>query len=266
MADCFFVGLAACLAAFEALGAPTRSLARRILAPGLAVGTAIWALSLLGADWPPAVTVVPGLALASLAIAVIGAGAAFHAYAHCEGKLCLLGGGALLGAGVAASHGAMLLALRGVGDISFDDTPFFASIAVSSAAGAASLLIFRRKPDRAGQAAASFCLALGMAMALAIGRSAIQLQPGYGTRAAGLLPASQFAPLAAALSLIVVVAVRPLARAPAIRRATRLLAWRGSSRPSPAPRPAETGWLRPASVRSAAAQAAAPARRAPPAG
>jgi diguanylate cyclase len=224
MAECFFVGLAACLAAFEALGAPTRSLARRILAPGLAVGSAIWALSLLGADWPTAVTVVPELTLTSLAIAVLGAGAAFHAYAHCEGKLCLIGGGALIGAGMAASHGVMLLALRGAGDISFDSTPFFVSVAISSATGAASLLIFRRKPDPAGQAAAAFCLAAGMAIALGIGRAAIQLQPGIVPHVAGLLPAAQLAPLAAAFSLIVVVAVRPVAREPAIRRATRLLA------------------------------------------
>jgi NO-binding membrane sensor protein with MHYT domain len=263
------VCLVACRFALGALEPRSRRIAEgwpRQALTGVIVGTAIWAEPFMAGGWPHALGLVPGLAAASLALAIGAAIWAFRAYALCEGVLCVIAGGALLGAAAGLSHGVTLLALRGPTEFTFDDAPFCASIAGFSATGVGAFVAYRRWPTGRGRLVAGLLLAAGALVSDLVARGALLAGAPLGRDLAGNLVApARLAPLAAAMVFLLVAAVAWLERGPRLRRATRALAGRGNWRTSRAPSPAGTGSLRPAPVRSVAGRAAGPGRPGPPA-
>ena len=246
------IGLCA-VAAFVALN-PVRGRATSArLGAALLLGSAIWAAPFLTAGWPASVAFNPVLLAVSLACAV---GASFWALVvrdRGEGaNLRIIGPGAIFGAGAGLSHGAILMATGGASDAVFDDDAFCAGVAIASACGVLAFVLLSRNRRQA---------ALLAAASLAIGTTACAALAG------GALPAPSVAPVALAVPIGVMMIFAPglvvaliiaavwRRRAP-VRPATRASAWRGSRRPSRAPRRAETVFPHRALGQSTAVRAA----------
>jgi NO-binding membrane sensor protein with MHYT domain len=161
MCVCFFI----VRAAFEALAA------RQAATAGVAVGTAIWAQPLLGEPWTSSASLCPALTLLALIIAVAAVAWSFLVYRRCEAQIAVIGGGAILGGGVALSHSALLMAMGGPGIASFDDIAFANSIAVASGAAVAALAVSKIWPGRLGQGFGALCLASGVVLSQAAAQS-----------------------------------------------------------------------------------------------
>lgn len=231
--------------AFELLS--RRSGTAILVVAGLAAGVGVWALPCLVETWPPTLGFAPGVTIASLLVMIGAAAAGLAVERHNPEPRGVIGGGAILGAGIAVSHGALLLALRGPVAIDFDNVPIAKAVAVASALAVAALALRRRWPGRIGQVAAVVCLTAATAASQALVRGGATLQSGEASEApiAHLIAAPSMAPIALALLIAAFLAVAAFAVWPSFSLATRLRAWRESRRPSPAPTPAGTMSPRP---------------------
>lgn len=150
----------AILASYAALSLASRvALARRAsdsrvwLAGGaLSMGTGIWSMHFVGmlaASLPIQMTYDVGLTLASLLIAVIVSGFALQLVSRKTLPVSrLVGGGALMGAGIAAMHYVGMAALEIAPGIEYRPLLFAASILVAMvASGAALWLAFQLRSD-----------------------------------------------------------------------------------------------------------------------
>jgi NO-binding membrane sensor protein with MHYT domain len=252
----FASGWGACFAAwfvaFEALKLRRNGLlgtAMMLGAAGLAAGAGVWAQPSLVAGWPTAFHVDPLMTLAALAAMVAAAvwGLAIERlYPDARG---LIGGGAILGAGVALSHGLLFSSLQGPTEIDFGSTPVATAMALASVMAVGGLMVRRRRPGRFGQLAAVVCLTAATSVSQGVERAAMTLASGLQPLAGATLPASALTPIAGVVIVVVLAAIAFLASVVEIRPATTARAWRGSSPPSPSPSPTGTGSPRPAPSR-----------------
>ena len=239
----FGVCLVACLGIFAQLGgAPgaARPTWPRPATTGAALGLVVWIQPFVALSFPAR----PGLSLLgvteSLALSIGSAIWAIAAFARCRGALRVIAPGAILGLGVAASHGVLLMSLSGAADFSFDDAPFSLGVAVASgsAAAAFAMLMVWRRPF-----AAAAALAAGLVGSQMLARAAVGFQPIPAADMAAL-PILRFAPLVAGSILASAVALQM-----GTRHATTDRDGRGSSRPARAPRQAGTKSPHPTPVR-----------------
>jgi NO-binding membrane sensor protein with MHYT domain len=266
MAISFAVCLVACVRIFEraargpkTAASPTASAA--VL--GAALGLAIWSQPFVALSFPVRLDPAALAAPASLLIAVGASIWAVLAYTRCEGSLCMIAPGAILGLGAAASQGALMMALRGSADFGFDDVPF--SLGVGAVSGLAVAAFAALKVWKsAGLAALS--VATGLVACQVLTRTAMGFEPAPPA-GPGPMPALRLAPLLGAAILAAWLGFKPLAPrlgAARLRRATTVRAGLGSPPPAPARRPTGTACPRPAPVRSVGAPAAILGRPAPP--
>jgi len=259
------ISLAACLVAClrifaEAAAAPRspRQAWSRAASLGAALGLVVWLQPFVALSFPTHRTLsAPGV-LAALALSIAAATWTFAAFARCRGVLCVVGPGAVLGLGVAASHGLLLMSMSGAGDFTFDDAPFSLGVTLASASTAAAfaaLKVWRRPP------VAAAAIASGLAGSQMLARVSIGLPPIH-VHDLATVPFARLAPLVIATVATAVTSVRMAAAA---RSATRDRDATGSRPPSPTPRQAGTGSPRRAPVRSVGAPAAGPGRPVPPA-
>jgi NO-binding membrane sensor protein with MHYT domain len=252
--------LAACVRAFDVLAGRAAALSRaRCAGAGVLIGASAWAGAIVGPGLPAAARIDALGAAASLTIAVAGAALALAVFRRCKGALRVIGGGALLGASVAASRGVLLNSLGA--DVDFDDTLFCSGAALVSATGVLALAIFGLERDLRGRLAAALSLGAGLAASAALAGGSVQIHTPLG---AGL-PVIDLALIAGAATLVLLAVSCRAPRRPLSRPATRGAVWRGSLRPFPRRRPAGTASPRPRPARSAAGRAAGPGRRAQPA-
>jgi NO-binding membrane sensor protein with MHYT domain len=228
---------------------------------GAALGLAAWAQPFIGLSFPAE----PGLSLlgvtTSLGLSLGSSMWAVGAFARCRGALAMVAPAAILGLGVAASHGALLVSLSGAADFSFDDAPFCLGIAIASASAAAAFAALKvwRRPD-----AAAAALAAGLVGSQMLARASIGFQTPPGTDIA-VFPALRFAPLVVGSIIAAALAARMAVRQATATSATTDRAAPENPRPSRAPRRAGTASPRPAPVQSVGAPAAGLGRPAPPA-
>jgi NO-binding membrane sensor protein with MHYT domain len=237
--------LVACLRIFAEAAATPRSPRQawsRAASLGAALGLVVWLQPFVALSFPIHRTLsAPGV-LGALALSIAAATWTFAAFARCRGVLCVVGPGAVLGLGVAASHGLLLMSMSGAGDFTFDDAPFSLGVAlasVSTAAAFAALKVWRR-PFVAAAAIAS-----GLAGSQMLARVSIGLPPIH-VHDLATVPFARLAPLVVATVAAVVLALR-MAAPP--RPATTDRNGRGSRRPSPAQSQAGTASPRPAPIR-----------------
>lgn len=258
----FAISLMASLRALDILaGRVTALRGVRSAATGALVGAAAWAEFVNAAGLQAFTRIDLGGAAAALVIAMAGAGLAFAAFRRCDGLLLrIVVGGALLGLAVAICQFVLLCSLGA--DVEVDETHFANGVTVSSALGVAAFAIFARQPRVRGRVVAAALIAAGLTGSTALGAGSLQV---FAPLPPDVLVAAHLAPLATQLVAVLLAAAYVAERAPAVRLATRARAWRGSSRPFPRRIQAGTALLRPRSARSAAAPAAALARRDRPA-
>jgi NO-binding membrane sensor protein with MHYT domain len=246
------VGLcaAAGLVALDPARSRTATAARFLAAAAL--GSAIWAAPFLAAAWPAAIAFNPVLLAASLACAGGASVFAMIARDHGEGdNLRIIGPGAILGAGAGLSHGALLMAIGGAGDATFDDDAFSAGVAIASACAVLAFVFLSRSWRHAGPLAAA-SLAIGTTACAMLADSALAL-PSSSAHGGLAVPIGAMMLFAPALVVVLILAAVWRGR---VRPATRAPAWRGSRRLSPAPSRAETVFPHRATGRSAAGRAA----------
>jgi NO-binding membrane sensor protein with MHYT domain len=219
-------------------------------AAGLAAAAGVWAQPSLIAAWPATFGFDPAVSIFALAV-MIGAAvwglAVEGMFADARG---LIGGGAILGAGIAISHGILICSLRGPAELDFKTTPIATAVAIASALAVGGLALRRWRPGRLGQLAVVVCLTAATTMSQAIERAAITCATGFEASADALaLPAAALTPIAGMLIVAVLAAIALCYGSEGVRPATRARAWRGNSPPSPSPSPAGTASPRPASGR-----------------
>jgi NO-binding membrane sensor protein with MHYT domain len=219
-------------------------------AAGLAAGAGVWAQPSLVAVWPAAFGFDPLLTLLALA-AMVGAAiwglSVERLYPDPRG---LIGGGAILGAGVAITHGVLLFALRGPMEIDFGSTPIATAVGLASTMAVGGLMIRRRRPGRFGQLAAVVCLTAATTASQGVERAAIGLASGFAANVdPAALPAQALTPIAGLVIVAVLAVIALWVGAVDLRPATRARAWRGSSPPAPSPSRAGTGSPRPTPFR-----------------
>jgi NO-binding membrane sensor protein with MHYT domain len=169
-AFCVCLGLALC-ATDVAAGQASAGLpaARRPRAAGGLIGLAIWADPLM-AGWPAPLALWTAALPLAVGIGVWG----LSAFNRAEGLQGVIGGGAILGGGLAASHGAALALIGGPADTVFDDAPFTAGIGVSTALAVLALWLWRRTP----QGPARIVAALAIAVAATVSRTLARIAGG----------------------------------------------------------------------------------------
>jgi len=182
---------------------------RDILLGGLALGLVLWAQPFFSLSVPSGFQLTAAGILASLALSVVGAVWTFAAFERCQGALCVIASAAVLGVGMAASHGVMILALKSRFEIGFDDTPFSAGLGLASALAAAGFAALKWWRTPAAVTVAAGCVGSGAVVSQLTTRLAINLNL--------IMPAdSQWmtawraAPLAAAAIVLLVLWLRPL--------------------------------------------------------
>ena len=179
-------GWGACFAAwfmaFELLSLRRRGPMGAIVligAAGVAAGTGVWAQPSLVAAWPTSFEFDPLLTLAALA-AMVGAavwGLSIEwLYPDARG---LIGGGAILGGGVAIGQSLLIASLHGPIEIDFGDTPIATAMALASAMAVGGLLVRRRRPGRIGQLAAVVCLTAATTASQGVERAAMMRATGF---------------------------------------------------------------------------------------
>jgi len=243
------ISLAACLIACLRIFAEAAATPRmphqawsRTASLGAALGLVVWLQPFVALSFPTHRSLsAPGV-LAALALSIAAATWTFAAFARCQGVLCVVGPGAVLGLGVAASHGLLLMSMSGAGDFTFDDAPFSLGVALASGSTAAAFAALKvwRRPLVAAAAIAS-----GLAGSQMLARVSIGLPPIH-VHDLATVPLARLAPLVIATVAAAVLALRMVTPA---RSATTDLAGRGSPRPSPAPHRAGTKSPHPTPVR-----------------
>jgi len=241
-----------CLGAFGALNERRGGRVWRWIVPASLIAAVLWAGPLLALTLVAGLDVQPGAIFAALLVAVAAAAAAIAAFRRCKGALRIIGPGAILGAGASACQ-ALMLFIRGAGgDFVFDDMPFSLAVTLISALAVGAFGLFGRWRGLRGRLLAAGCLTLGLALCQALtlasltGASSTPNGPGLD------LPYD----IGAGAAVIALLAGLAWIERRRVRAATTGRAWRGSRRPSPAPRRAGTASLHPASGRSTAGQAA----------
>jgi NO-binding membrane sensor protein with MHYT domain len=260
---CSALGLcvAACQRALAILAGQVRFLrGARSLGAGVMIGAATWAQTLIWPGFPLTARVDLAGAGVALVLALSAGIAACAAYRRAKGGLRWIAGGAILGAGAAASRFVLMASLGS--DVEFDDVLISGCLGLSSAGSVAAFALFGRRPQPRGRLAAAACLGLGLTLPAAIGTGAVMI---YAPVPGGIATASLVLIAAAAKLGLIALSYWPGRGAASARPATRAQAWRGSSRPSPSRTPAGTGSPRLLPVRSAAGRAAGPPRQALPA-
>ena len=253
--------VAACQRALAILAGQVRFLrGARTLGAGVMLGAAIWAQTLIWPGFPLDTRVDLTGAGVALALALCAGVAACAAYRRAKGALRWIAGGAILGAGAAASRFLLMASLGS--DVEFDDILISGCLGLSSAGAVAAFALFGRRPQPRGRLAAAACLGLGLALPAAIGPGAVMI---YAPVPGGIATASLVLIAAAAKLGLIALSYWPERDAEPARPATRATAWRGSSRPFPSRRPTGTTSPRLLPVRSAAGRAAGPQRQALPA-
>jgi NO-binding membrane sensor protein with MHYT domain len=238
-------------------GAP----AGRIAAAGVVIGAGMWAQPLLADAWPPNVSFPIHALVVSLCVAVLASASGLTVALKYRDARGLMGGGSLLGVGVALGHGVLIFSLRGPADVSYADVPIATAMTLASLLSLALLLVRRRWSGPVSQVVQALCLAtaVGGSQALdcaALTPTALQVSE----LAVPYIAASEMAQIAGTALLALMLGVKLWSMRP-LRPATRGRAGRGSSRPAPSPRPAGRALLHPALVRSAAGPAADPEHR-----
>lgn len=238
-------------------GAP----AERIAAAGLTIGAGVWAQPLLANAWPPSVSFPLHAIVVSLCVAVLATATGLTLALKYRDARGLMGGGSLLGLGVALSHGVLIFALRGPADVAYADVPIATAMTVAGLISVTLLVVRRRWSGLVSRGFQALCLATAIGASQAIDRAAITPTPlEVSPLAVPYVAAAAMAPIAGAALLALMLAVKLWAMRP-VRTATKARAWRGSWRRAPSRRPAGTTSLHPALVRSAASRAADPEHR-----
>lgn len=252
--------VAACQRALAILAGQVRVLrGARSLGAGVMLGAATWAQMLIWPGFPLDTRADLAGDGVALAVALAGGVLACAAYRRSKGAVRWIAGGAILGAGAAASRLSLMASLGS--DVEFDDIMISGYLGLSSAASVAAFatFAFARRPNPRSRLAAAACMGLGLTLPAALGTGAVMI---YAPVAGGVATASLVMIAAAAKLGLIALSYWPEAGAAPARPATTAPAWRGSRPPSPARIPAGTGSLRPQPARSAAARAASPERRA----
>ncbi|HEY1753643.1 MAG TPA: hypothetical protein VGG29_20470 [Caulobacteraceae bacterium] len=192
---------------------------REIGVTGLTLGLVIWAQPFFSLAAPPQGAQLGGAGVAaSLAIAVVSSIWTFAAFARCQGALCVIAAAAVLGMGTAASHGVMILALKGPTDLAFDDVPFSAGLGLASGLAAAGFAALRRWRTARGALFAAACVVSALVVSQFTARISIS-RPLVLPVSLGELGFWQLAPLACAA-----VVLAALLLSPPVRPATRATA------------------------------------------
>jgi NO-binding membrane sensor protein with MHYT domain len=261
LAASWLVCLACALIGLELLSRNVGAAAGRICAAGLALGGGAWAQPLLANAWPPNVSFPLHAIVVSLCVAVLATASGLTVALKYRGVRGLMGGGSLLGLGVALSHGVLLFSLRGPAEVAFGDVPIATAMTVASLLSVALLSLRRRWSGPVSRAFQALCFAAAVAASQAIDRAALTPTAlEVSDLAVPYIAAAAMAQTAGAALLALLLAIK-LWTMRSVRPATRVQAWRGSSRRAPSPRPAGTASLHPALARSAASPAADPAHR-----
>jgi hypothetical protein len=176
---------------------------------GLALGLVLWAQPFFSLSVPSGLRLTAGGIVASLAVSVVAAVWTFAAFERCQGALCVVASAAVLGVGMTASHGALILALRGGIEIGFDDTPFSAGLGLASALAAAGFAALKWWRTPAAVTLAAGCVAAAAVVSQLTTRLAINLHL--------IMPADSHwmttwraAPLAGAAVVLLALWLRPL--------------------------------------------------------
>lgn len=219
-------------------------------AAGVAAGTGVWAQPSLVAAWPTSFEFDPLLTLAALA-AMVGAavwGLSIEwLYPDARG---LIGGGAILGGGVAIGQSLLIASLHGPIEIDVGDTPIATAMALASAMAVGGLMVRRRRPGRIGQLAAVVCLTAATTASQGVERAAMMRATGFQAAVdPNALSAAALTPIAGVVIVAVLAAIALFANAVDLRPATRAPAWRGNPPPSPSPSRAGTRSPRPTPFR-----------------
>ncbi|MBV9997271.1 MAG: hypothetical protein JO127_18865 [Caulobacteraceae bacterium] len=184
---------------------------RASLRPGLTAGVGVWALPFLSIHWSAPPGFCPLFTALALPIAIFGAACGFAVESAFDDARGLLAGAALLGGAIAigdamTSAGRMWLSGREV-----DDMPFAVGVALASSLSAAALFALRRAPEPVGR--------LWAVMLLTVAAEVVQATDAWARKfTAGpmsgpicrlpALPGEAMAPIAAAILILVVLAVR----------------------------------------------------------
>jgi diguanylate cyclase len=154
----YLVAVAASYTALDLTGRVTAARGRAriawLLGGAFAMGTGIWSMhftGMLAFSLPIALTYAVPTVLLSLVVAMVASGfALFVASRRALSPLGLLGGGLLLGLGIAAMHYIGMAALRMPAMIGYDPLLFALSLVIAVGASAAALwLAFQLRSDRA---------------------------------------------------------------------------------------------------------------------
>jgi hypothetical protein len=249
-----------CLAAFGALSERRGGRVQRWMVPVSLIAAELWAGPLLVLTLVAGVEIQPAAIFAALLVAIAAAAAAIAAFRRCTGALRIIGPGAILGAGAAACQ-ALMLFIRGAGsDFVFDDMPFSLAVTLISALAVGAFALFSRWRGVRGRLLAAGSLTLGLALCQALTLASLTAVSSVPNEPGLDLPYD----VGAGAGVIALLAALAWIQRGPVRPATTGRVWRGSRRPFPGLSRAETASPRPAPARSAAVQAAGPARPAQP--
>jgi len=130
-----------------------------LLAAAVAAGVSGWASPALATRWPLEVGFAPAAVIASVVVSVSAVAWGLGVERRFPDSRGLIGGGAILGAGIALGQGLLLLGLSGPAELDFSDVPVATSAACSSPLAVAALFIYRRFKSPVGELGAAACLA-----------------------------------------------------------------------------------------------------------
>jgi len=188
-----------------------------LLAAAVAAGVSGWASPALATRWPLEVGFAPAAVIASVVVSVSAVAWGLGVERRFPDSRGLIGGGAILGAGIALGQGLLLLGLSGPAELDFSDVPVATSAACSSPLAVAALFIYRRFKSPVGELGAAACLATATALSTLAGWSCVNLSPdvspifGIGPTT---VPAARMAPLAGMVLMAVLLGLRLASRPP----------------------------------------------------
>jgi NO-binding membrane sensor protein with MHYT domain len=133
------------LVAFDLLSRDDRGRPRLSLAAaGLAAGAAVWAQPSLASDWPAGSGFAPQLIVVSLAIAIVSTVCGLAVERKFADTRGLVSSAAILGLGIAMSHGALLVGLSGPHALDFEEVPIATATALTTPLALGAVLLRRR--------------------------------------------------------------------------------------------------------------------------
>jgi NO-binding membrane sensor protein with MHYT domain len=193
-----------------------------IVAAGVAGGAGVWAHPCLAGAWPDAICVNATGSVVAFAVIVAAASTGFAVERFFRDARGLIGGGAILGAGVALSHFAVFLALRGPVEVNVDDMPVAGAVALASGLAVLGFAARRRHPGNGGQLAAVVCLTAATSLSQIIGRFSLiarpDAEPVFDPVA---IPIADMTVIAGLVLVAALTALTMFDRSYRIRRATR---------------------------------------------